>query len=224
MIEPGDRFGRLTAVDNFLRRGSRQNRRYWRCRCDCGQIAEVPADNLRRGQTKSCGCINRDRVKSIKPGDRFGKLTVVEDAGRDRRGQALVRCRCDCGKEAIARASRIRTGSQRSCGCLRGRPTVHGRCGTPTYRSWVAMIDRCENPKRERYHRYGGRGITVCPRWRESFAAFLQDMGERPQGKSIDRWPDNDGNYEPGNCRWATPTQQNEPLWKSVGESDGPSM
>ena len=83
---------------------------------------------------------------------------------------------------------------------------------TPTYDSWVHMRQRCSNPNYAKWHRYGGRGITVCARWDPkqggSFANFLADMGERPEGRTLDRWPNPDGNYEPGNCRWATPKEQ----------------
>lgn len=89
----------------------------------------------------------------------------------------------------------------------KGRKPIHGMCHTPTYRTWRGMVARCTNPLREGYSRYGGNGITVCDRWRV-FDNFLKDMGIRPEGKTLDRYPDNRGNYEPGNCRWATPHEQ----------------
>jgi len=86
---------------------------------------------------------------------------------------------------------------------------IHGKWNTSEYRSWQQMIQRCYNPKRPQYKYWGGRGITVCDRWRKSFQAFLEDMGPRPKGALLDRYPNNDGNYEPGNCRWATQSEQN---------------
>ncbi len=109
----------------------------------------------------------------------------------------------------------LRAGKHKSCGCLKReriveRSTTHGhktRTGTtPTYNSWVNMLARCNNPNNPKYARWGGRGITVCERWLK-FENFLADMGERPSGLTLDR-EDNDGNYEPGNCRWATPRMQ----------------
>lgn len=93
----------------------------------------------------------------------------------------------------------------------------HGMCGTPIYKAWVSMLQRCENPKSSVYKWYGGRNISVCERWHD-FRNFFADMGERPEGLTLDRWPDKDGNYEPGNCRWATWEEQaNNRRLKSCG-------
>jgi hypothetical protein len=143
---------------------------------------------------------------------KFGMLTVQCPVGRRR-----YLCLCDCGQLAVVCSSNLRSGNTRSCGCLSRklaaeRETTHGHNKhgqtTRTYNTWNCMKIRCLNPKHTRYPDYGGRGITVCDRWIESFAAFLADMGERPEGMTIDRYPNKNGNYEPGNTRWATPKQQ----------------
>lgn len=141
-------------------------------------------------------------------GRTFGKLTVIRREGTRKRRQGTQPtwlCNCECGKTAVVGGVELRHGLTKSCGCLQ-RP--HGMFGTPEYKAWTSMKGRCENPRARQYKNYGARGISVAERWRVSFATFLADMGRRPTSKhSIDRI-NNDGNYEPGNCRWATKTQQ----------------
>lgn len=140
-------------------------------------------------------------------GERYGRLVVIGDAGSTALGQRRYKVRCDCGKETTVVGASLRRGATQSCGCLhreRFRHEAHGRSGTPEYRTWQAIIQRCTNPKDRAYQYYGARGVKICERWRNSFAAFLADMGPKPgRSYSIDRI-DEDGNYEPGNCRWVT--------------------
>lgn len=140
-------------------------------------------------------------------GQRIGMLTVLHLADDRSRHRASWVCRCDCGEIKTICGHELRgVRPTQSCGC-RGGKWRHGGTYTPTYGSWKHMIRRCTNPKSEQYANYGGRGIAVCERWLK-FENFLADIGERPRGTTIDRYPNNDGHYEPGNCRWATATQQ----------------
>jgi hypothetical protein len=131
-------------------------------------------------------------------------------------------CRCECGTERSIPVHTLKQGTSRHCGCRNGENNadLHGThlmTGTPEHRTWSHMKERCSNPNSQDWPAYGGRGIVVCDRWRDSFEAFYADMGPRPLGTSIDR-TDNDGNYEPGNCRWADKWQQaaNKPSRKGV--------
>lgn len=154
-------------------------------------------------------------------GKRYGRLLAEEFVGRNTKGNALWKCTCDCGAEKIAVLAELNRGKVKSCGCLARElssqrtskiATKHGNCTkanrSSEYDAWRSMKKRCTNPNYKQWADYGGRGITVCKEWLDSFDAFLRDVGHKPEPHlTLDRI-DNNGNYEAGNVRWADRTTQ----------------
>jgi len=160
-----------------------------------------------------------NRVKD-RTGDIYSYLTVIKYMGKTFDNRALWLCQCVCGVEKVIYGASLQSGHTKSCGCFQKKAvsmavTTHG-CSKgekkiPEYTSWQQMKSRCLNKKASGYINYGGRGISICKRWVNSFENFIQDMGYKPtKNHSIDRYPNANGNYEPSNCRWATDTEQVE--------------
>ena len=145
-------------------------------------------------------------------GMKYHRLTVASRAP-NKRTAAAWNCVCECGGEVVVTGTDLRNGHAKSCGCFKREAAIasrrtHGASGTPTYAAWKSMKKRCSNQANADFKHYGGRSITVCERWLNSFENFLEDMGERPKaGFSIDRL-DNNGDYTPENCTWRTQTEQ----------------
>lgn len=183
IVECGQRFGRLTVVDPETRvypSWSPYGVRAAICRCDCGGGATAPLRSLANGNTRSCGCLTKERL-----------------AGYSRRPEQAAR---------LAELVRSPEGRARRAELRR----THGMCGHPLYFTHVGMVARCENPRNPAYGRYGARGIAVCPEWHDAavFIAWIEaNLGPRPQGMSLDRI-DNDLGYHPGNVRWSTASEQ----------------
>jgi len=211
------RFGRLLVIERAEK--AKDGHACWLCRCDCGETKIVVGKDLRTGHTKSCGCLGKVN-QPVVLGQRFGRLVVLERAENSKRGESRWGCVCACGEIKIVPAYSLKSGESKSCGCLRKEITAttgrncathgHSYAGkkpSPTYNSWQSAKQRCFDPNIRHYARYGGIGVTMCNRWKDSFEDFLADMGERPAGTTLGRFGDV-GNYEPGNVSWQTRAEQ----------------
>lgn len=158
-------------------------------------------------------------------GERYGRLTVIARSGQRSPKGAMWICSCDCGGQKTVAREYLVKGTTKSCGCLSAETVKHGKTDSPEQRAWQSAKARCFNPNNHNYPHYGGRGITMCNRWRygegglSGFHCFLIDVGERPDGYMLDRI-NNDGNYEPGNVRWVTYLQSQNNQQKTVWITD----
>lgn len=217
----GWKFGRLEVVSfSCIRSG----KTIWRCRCECGKEIEKRADSLKAGEAMSCGCLRREKLLEYEDltDRKFGNLTVLKiSKKRGNQGQIKWICLCDCGGMAITTRGSLLSGHAKSCGCLHRKAAAmqamkmgranktHGCSKTREYQIWNHIHQRCNGTADEKSNQqYHKRGIRVCERW-SKFQNFLEDMGKKPGPEyQIDRYPDINGNYEPGNCRWATTKEQ----------------
>ena len=205
------RFGKLVVKARVLPSNGKDAE--WQCLCDCGTWKTATAGHLKHGTT-SCGCA-QGKYRTDLSGQLFGHLTVQQESElRGPQQRVYWRVQCTCRNTKFVGAAELTSGKVTSCGCQRGQARgaqlrTHGESyknRTAEYVVWTQMLGRCNNKDNVNYKNYGGRGITVCAHWQgaDGFQHFLEDMGRRPSSQhSIER-KNNDGNYDPDNCIWAT--------------------
>ncbi len=250
-VHVGQRFGRLVVAEEERLRHRPGRPSLWEavCDCDCGKRVTVLLQGLKKG-TQSCGCAKQKgtmtkrfretrgapRLHSVSPDDQFDRLTVMREVQLSRIGESplwVAECACVCGGHATVRVHNLKSGITRSCGCLQREhasriaksQSTHGLTDHPNYSRWSNIRSRCDKPKDDHYKYYGGRGIRMCEEWYDVvvFITYLDsELGPCPTGWSLDRI-DNNGNYEPGNVRWADSVTQRHNQRRGTSNSRGKS-
>lgn len=210
----GQKFRKLTVI----RRNGTGNsgNALWECVCDCGNIKTIAGKSLRNGNSKSCGCLQKEIVSAMGEnlvGKKFGRIAVVEKVGK-RKNKIIWMCKCDCGGIIPVSGDSLKSGNTKSCGCYKSYATAnrnrtHNKSATRIYGIWHAMKQRCYYEKNVCYKDYGGRGISVCKEWLNDFQAFYDwaMTNGYADDLTLDRI-DVNGNYEPNNCKWSTQEEQ----------------
>lgn len=224
----GKKYGRLTILKDLGLHAIRRKRMVL-AECECGNVREYLLGQMKLGDVKSCGCIVKDKFYDV-VGKKYGLLTVVEELMRVKR-QRMVLVQCDCSNRTMVSLSNLESGNTKSCGCLAKKivselSKKHGLSGHLLYGVWGNIKTRCYNKNLEIYTDYGGRGIKMCDEWHYDFVCFYNWCISNgwQKGLSVERI-NNDGNYEPGNCKMGTPPMQNRNKRNNIYlEYEGKSM
>ena len=210
------KFNYLTVVEYI---GNINHRKFYKCICDCGKETKASGTKLRNNKTKSCGCLLRDIHESSSSnwvGKKFNRLTILKSYNKEKYKDREFLCVCDRGNKKITTIASLKKGSTKSCGCLRKEKmskamTTYGLSSNDLYREWQSIKTRCTNPNSKAYKRYGKRGIDISDEWKNNPEKFISDIvnniGERPEGKTLDRIDNNKG-YSITNVKWSTPLEQ----------------